>query len=133
MEKSSCPTLCSLKIRKQTNNNPYRIIKASIEKTSPLIRLIGYKQNSKNIQIPIPLNELQKRHKAIKWKLSASDKRSGKKFSEKLAVINGITTKRIIDEEGLEEAFEADPFAEFASVDFIEVSAFTIETSVIRE
>ncbi|RHZ45570.1 hypothetical protein Glove_669g2 [Diversispora epigaea] len=85
---------CCLEIRKQTNNNPYRIIKASIEKTSPLVRLIGYKQGSKNIQIPIPLNERQKRHKAIKWILSASDKRPGKKFSERLAleilaVING--------------------------------------------
>ncbi|CAG8558694.1 11661_t:CDS:2 [Diversispora eburnea] len=85
---------CCLEIRKQTKNNPYQIIKASIEKTSPLVRLIGYKQNSKNIQIPIPLNERQKRHKAIKWILNASDKRPGKKFSERLAleilaVING--------------------------------------------
>ncbi|CAG8586054.1 18930_t:CDS:2 [Acaulospora morrowiae] len=85
---------CCLEIRKQTNNNPYKIIKAAIEKASPLVGHLSFKKGSKAIQIPCPLNERQKHHKAIKWILKASDKRPGKKFSNRLAleilaVING--------------------------------------------
>ncbi|CAG8670120.1 14149_t:CDS:1 [Acaulospora colombiana] len=85
---------CCLEIRKQTNNNPYEIVKMAIEKASPLVGHLSLKKGSKVIQIPSPLNERQKHHKAIKWILKASDKRPGKKFSyrlalEILAVVNG--------------------------------------------
>ncbi|CAG8455174.1 25046_t:CDS:1 [Dentiscutata erythropus] len=83
-----------LELRKQTNNDPLEIIKVAIDKTAPLAGLISRKKGSKVIQIPKPLNERQRNHKAIKWILEASDKKPGKKFSirlanEFLAVING--------------------------------------------
>ncbi|CAG8476869.1 2184_t:CDS:1 [Cetraspora pellucida] len=83
-----------LEIRKQTNNDPLEIIKVAIDKAAPLVGHVSQKKGSKAIQIPKPLNERQRNHKAIKWILEASDKKPGKKFSirlanEFLAVING--------------------------------------------
>jgi ribosomal protein S7 len=81
-------------IRRQTHNDPYSITKAAIEKVSPLVSHMSYKKGSKVTLIPKALSERQRRHKGIRWILDASDKRSGKCFSirlanEILAVING--------------------------------------------
>ncbi|CAB5362256.1 ribosomal protein S7 [Rhizophagus irregularis] len=83
-----------VEIRRQTHNDPYLITKAAIEKASPLVSHMSYKKGSKVTLIPKALNERQRRHKGIRWILDASDKRSGKNFSirlanEILAVING--------------------------------------------
>lgn len=83
-----------VEIRRQTHNDPYLITKAAIEKASPLVSHMSYKKGSKVTLIPKALSERQRRHKGIRWILDASDKRSGKNFSirlanEILAVING--------------------------------------------
>ncbi|GBC02610.1 hypothetical protein RclHR1_04700012 [Rhizophagus clarus] len=83
-----------VEIRKQTHNDPYLIVKAAIEKASPLVSHMSYKKGSKVTLIPKALNERQRHHKGIRWILDASDRRSGKYFSirlatEILAVING--------------------------------------------
>lgn len=83
-----------VEIRKQTHNDPYLITKAAIEKASPMVSHMSYKKGSKVTLIPKALSERQRRHKGIRWILDASDKRSGKYFSirlanEILAVING--------------------------------------------
>ncbi|CAG8725685.1 9541_t:CDS:1, partial [Funneliformis mosseae] len=86
-----------IEIRKQTHNDPYLITKSAIEKASPMVSHMSSKKGSKVTLIPRPLNERQRQHKGIKWILDASDKRSGKVFSirlanEILAVINGSST-----------------------------------------
>ncbi|RIA86794.1 ribosomal protein S7 domain-containing protein, partial [Glomus cerebriforme] len=83
-----------VEIRKQTHNDPYLITKTAIDKASPLVSHMSYKKGSKVTLIPKALNERQRRHKGIRWILDASDKRSGKNFSirlanEILAVIGG--------------------------------------------
>ncbi|KAG5436845.1 hypothetical protein PCANB_001667 [Pneumocystis canis] len=72
-------------IKQKTNKNPYSIFSEAIEAVSPLMKLLSTKKGSKSIKIPVPLNEHQRRRKAIIWILEASTKRHNRFFSERLA------------------------------------------------
>ncbi|KAG9298416.1 hypothetical protein G9A89_000415 [Geosiphon pyriformis] len=83
-------------IQIQTHSNPVEILHAAIETASPLVRVISQRKGVKVIQVPGPLNERQRHHRAIKWIIEASDKRPEKSFGvrfgmEILAVINGVS------------------------------------------
>ncbi|KAG5439973.1 hypothetical protein PCK2_000665 [Pneumocystis canis] len=72
-------------IKQKTNKDPHLFFSEAIEAVSPLMKLLSTKRGSKSIKIPVPLNEYQRRRKAIIWILEASTKRHNRIFSERLA------------------------------------------------
>lgn len=65
--------------------DPLAAMKEAIEKVSPLVKLIQRKQGSKNVPVPIPLNEKGRRRRAIQWMLESADKRSDRSFAARFA------------------------------------------------
>ena len=65
--------------------DPLSALKEAIEKVSPLVKLIQRKQGSKNVPVPIPLNEKGRRRRAIQWMLESADKRSDRSFAARFA------------------------------------------------
>ncbi|OZJ04499.1 hypothetical protein BZG36_02257 [Bifiguratus adelaidae] len=83
-----------LDIRLKTNSDPYTVLSHAITEASPLIKLTSARKGSKVVQVPTPLQERQRRRRAIVWILEAAAKRNEKKFPERLsaeilAIING--------------------------------------------
>ena len=86
-----------LDIRFKTNSDPYQVLSHAITEASPLIKLTSARKGSKVVQVPTPLQERQRRRRAIVWILEAAAKRNEKKFPERLsaevlAVINGASS-----------------------------------------
>ncbi|BFZ57119.1 hypothetical protein PYCC9005_004169 [Savitreella phatthalungensis] len=65
--------------------DPVHALKDAIDQCSPLVKLIQRKVGSKNVPVPIPLNEKGRRRKAITWILESADKRSDKRFPVRFA------------------------------------------------
>ncbi|KAJ3216151.1 tRNA-dihydrouridine(16/17) synthase [NAD(P)(+)]-like protein [Dinochytrium kinnereticum] len=85
------------------DQNPKTTLADAMEKVEPLIKVIGSKRGSKNVQVPRPLNERQKRRIAILWIIQEANKRHKKNGMgqrigmEVLAVLQGesaVLTKR---------------------------------------
>ncbi|RUS17319.1 ribosomal protein S7 [Endogone sp. FLAS-F59071] len=97
-------------IRRQTNSDPYIVLEEAIRLAQPVLKLSTNKKGSKVLYIPTPLNERQRRHRAIKWITEAAKKRPEKVFEERLAgellsVVNGqssvLAKKQQLHKQGL--------------------------------
>lgn len=73
-------------LKSHNTTDPHQLFKIAIDLASPLVRIMTIKKSGKNEQAPIPLNERQRRRRAIVWILDASDKRSDRDFSKRLAM-----------------------------------------------
>jgi len=87
-------------LRKKSSSPPLPILKEAIRLASPYIRIAQQKNRAKNVSVPLSLGERQRVHRAIRWILDASDKRTNpnaggsKVFGERVAleieaVLNG--------------------------------------------
>ncbi|KAI8052865.1 ribosomal protein S7 domain-containing protein [Syncephalis plumigaleata] len=74
-----------LEVRSRTHSDPYALLVSAIERCSPLLRLASTRKGSKNVPVPFPLNERQRRRYAITWILKAAEKRSERQFPMRLA------------------------------------------------
>lgn len=74
-----------LEVRSRTHSDPYAILVNAIERCSPLLRLVSTRKGSKNVPVPFPLNERQRRRYAITWILKAAEKRSERRLPMRLA------------------------------------------------
>ena len=80
-----------------TRASPLPLLRQAIERTMPVVRITTHRKSTKNIQIPIALNEKQQVRCAIKWILKASLPRGGRTVEERFArevimVLNGSST-----------------------------------------
>lgn len=86
----------------RTAQSPLPLLREAIERAAPSIRMANQKKLGKAVQVPLPLGERQRVHKAIQWILEASDKRKNvnaggsKRFGERVAfeveaVLNGTS------------------------------------------
>ena len=73
-------------LKSHNTTDAHALFKIAIDLASPLVRIMTIKKSGKNEQAPIPLNERQRRRRAIVWILDASDKRSDRDFSKRLAM-----------------------------------------------
>ncbi|KAJ3118898.1 hypothetical protein HDU96_006549 [Phlyctochytrium bullatum] len=55
--------------------DPRQLLDEAMEKVEPLIKIVGSKRGSRNIQIPRPMNERQRRRTAILWIIDEANKR----------------------------------------------------------
>ncbi|PVU97744.1 hypothetical protein BB561_000397 [Smittium simulii] len=83
-------------IKKETNNDPYKVLADAIELGSPLMTLISKSKRQNAEKVPYPLTIRQRRRQAIVWILEDSKKRREHKFHERLAaeilaIINGTS------------------------------------------
>lgn len=70
----------------QTRQDPVALIKVTLEKMAPVLRLRRYTDGGARAEmIPVPLNERQRLRHAWTWIVDASDKRPSKSFSVRLA------------------------------------------------
>jgi ribosomal protein S7 len=74
-----------LEVRARMHADPYAILYSVIEKCSPMLKIAMTRKGSKNIPVPIPLNERQRRRRAIIWILQAAEKRPERQFPKRLA------------------------------------------------
>ena len=86
-----------LEVRARTHTDPYALLVDAIERCSPLLRLASVRKGSKNLPVPYPLNERQRRRYAIVWILKAAEKRNERQYpmrlaSELIAVSQGQST-----------------------------------------
>ncbi|KAI9595576.1 ribosomal protein S7 domain-containing protein [Syncephalis fuscata] len=86
-----------LEVRARTHSDPYMLLANAIEQCSPILRLVSVRKGSKNVPVPFPLNERQRRRYAITWILKAAEKRNERRFpmrlaSELVAVSQGQST-----------------------------------------
>lgn len=97
-------------IRRQTNSDPYLVLDEAIRLAQPVLKISSSKKGSKVLYVPTPLNERQRRHRAIKWITEAAGKRPEKMFEERLAgellsVVNGqssvLAKKQQLHKQGL--------------------------------
>ncbi|KAI9227571.1 MAG: ribosomal protein S7 domain-containing protein [Piptocephalis tieghemiana] len=72
-------------IRSLTGTDPYDILNDAIERASPIVKLLTTRRGSKNVPIPFPLSEKQRRRQAIVWLIKASEGRPERFFHERLA------------------------------------------------
>ena len=71
---------------KLTNADPLPLVYEAVELAKPLLRMQSRKQGGKSLQVPIPLNSRQSTRRALKWIIQASDRRSDRSISRRLAV-----------------------------------------------
>lgn len=70
----------------QTRADPVELIKDTLEKMAPVLRLRRYTDGGARAEmIPVPLNERQRLRHAWTWIVDGSDKRASKSFSVRLA------------------------------------------------
>lgn len=70
----------------QTRQDPVALLKDTIEKMAPLLKLRRYTDGGARAEmIPVPLNERQRMKAAWTWIVDASDNRPSKSFSVRLA------------------------------------------------
>lgn len=77
-----------------TRASPLPLLRSAIERTMPIVRITQHRKSTKNIQIPVALNEKQQVRCAVKWILKASESRGGRTVEERFAreviqVLNG--------------------------------------------
>ncbi|RKP09583.1 ribosomal protein S7 domain-containing protein [Thamnocephalis sphaerospora] len=74
-----------LEVRARTHADPYATLCTVIEQCSPMLKLVSTRKGSKNVPVPFPLNERQRRRRAIKWIIQGANKRSERGFPKRLA------------------------------------------------
>lgn len=72
-------------IHERTLKDALSVFTQAIERASPLIRMVSTKKGSKSIQVPMALNERQRRRRAIVWILEQAEKRGERKWEERIA------------------------------------------------
>ncbi|EJD02360.1 ribosomal protein S7 [Fomitiporia mediterranea MF3/22] len=80
-----------------TRAEPLPLLRKAIERVMPTVRVARHRHSTKDVQIPIALNEKQQVRYAVKWMLKASDFRGGRTVEERLAreivqVLSGSST-----------------------------------------
>ncbi|KAJ3292337.1 hypothetical protein HK104_005360 [Borealophlyctis nickersoniae] len=85
-------------IRKETGQNPNELLLQAVEKCAPLVKLRTVKRGGRGMQVPVPLNERQRRRQAIMWILAAATPKGdsrGPKFGERIGtqVLNVLAGK----------------------------------------
>lgn len=80
-----------------TRTSPLPLLRSAVERTMPIIRITQHRKSTKNVQIPVALNEKQQVRSAIKWILKASETRGGRTVEERFArevilVLNGSSS-----------------------------------------
>lgn len=71
---------------KLTNSDPLPLVYEAVELAKPILRMQSRKQGGKTMQVPIPLNPRQSTRRALVWIIDASNRRSDRSISRRLAV-----------------------------------------------
>lgn len=71
---------------KLTNSDPLPLVYEAVELAKPILRMQSRKQGGKTMQVPIPLNARQSTRRALVWIIDASNRRSDRSISRRLAV-----------------------------------------------
>ncbi|WFD26816.1 hypothetical protein MNAN1_001805 [Malassezia nana] len=71
---------------KLTNSDPLPLVHEAVELAKPILRMQSRKQGGKTMQVPIPLNARQSTRRALVWIIDASNRRSDRSISRRLAV-----------------------------------------------
>ncbi|WFD23097.1 hypothetical protein MEQU1_001781 [Malassezia equina] len=71
---------------KLTNSDPLPLVYEAVELAKPILRMQSRKQGGKTMQVPMPLNARQSTRRALVWIIDASNRRSDRSISRRLAV-----------------------------------------------
>lgn len=99
-------------VRDRTLKDPVATFGDSIESCAPLLKIRTRKKGSKNVPVPVPLKERQRRRQSIVWLLDQAEKRSEKKWEERLAgeilqITNGTSSILLKKEQLYKQALAA--------------------------
>ncbi|KAG8966735.1 hypothetical protein FRB90_010939, partial [Tulasnella sp. 427] len=64
---------------------PLPILREAVRLASPAVKVVTLRKSAKNVPSPWPLNERQSTKQALRWILAASEKRSDKSLTHRLA------------------------------------------------
>lgn len=88
-----------------TRAEPLPLLRAALARAAPSVRTVRHRHATKEIVIPVALNEKQQVRRAVLWMLKESETRGGRTVEERLArevvlVLNG-TSKALKDRDAL--------------------------------